>query len=188
MIDWVRFPYNKIYCASRTRRIYISRKYNWWPIKNPQEKRYYSNIYGIVGRSIFVQLKTDRMQWPNLEINRSQKDFRIQWWQPWKYIDPWIYRPALWFDEGRWLWCNWGVRLKIRLSHHTADFPTNSQIGLQSITDQQPPSHRTQIHHQEGRRKADCSSHGETALHPHPPPPRVQGPPHWWCWPTKRRL
>ena len=108
------------------------------------------------------------MQWPNLEINRSQKDFRIQWWQPWKYIDPWIYRPALWFDEGRWLWCNWGVRLKIRLSHHTADFPTNSQIGLQSITDQQPPSHGTQIHHQEGRRKADCSSHGETAMHPHP--------------------
>ena len=89
-----------------------------------RRKKGITATYGIVGRSIFVQLKTDRMQWPNLEINRSQKDFRIQWWQPWKYIDPWIYRPALWFDEGRWLWCNWGVRLKIRLSHHTADFPT----------------------------------------------------------------
>ena len=87
------------------------------------------------------------MQWPNLEINRSQKDFRIQWWQPWKYIDPWIYRPALWFDEGRWLWCNWGVRLKIRLSHHTTQqtFLLTAKLDCRAsqISSHQATEHRS---------------------------------------------
>ena len=43
------------------------------------------------------------------------------------------------------MWCNWGVRLKIKLSHHTADFPTTAKLDCRAsqISSHQATEHRS---------------------------------------------